>query len=458
MSGLVRGTAVTAAARGGALVLGIASSIILARALGPAGRGMYALIVLIPALLALTGGLGLDPATTYFVARRRDRARSLATTLALTSAALGVALIAVYALITALPPYRHFLRTTGAEPALVWILVALLPATLAAQTLTAAVLALGRYRTYNVITLVTPAVTLLLLLVLVGGPGLDIAGAVVAAGLGTAAGLIAAVMAFHQVAPAAEPGSDGGVLRAAFGFGWRAHLGNLAWFIHYRADMFLVGYLAGPAALGFYSTAVGLAEKLYLAPSAVGTVLFPRVASGDAEREAAGGREPDGRDAGPRPGTGGSAAESARACRHTLWLTVALAAALAIVAPPLIELLYGAAFRPSVAPLWALLPGVASLAVGRVVSADLSGRGRPGVVARANGALAAVNVALNLWWIPLWGATGAALATSCSYTAAAFVLARRYRRLAGVGWRDLLLLRRSDRSALAALLGLGGGG
>ncbi|NIR61793.1 MAG: oligosaccharide flippase family protein, partial [Gammaproteobacteria bacterium] len=66
-------------------------------------------------------------------------------------------------------------------------------------------------------------------------------------------------------------------------YGVRVHVANVAWFLHYRSDMLLVGYLAGPAALGFYATAVGLAEKLNLPPSAVGTVLFPKIAAADAE-------------------------------------------------------------------------------------------------------------------------------------------------------------------------------
>ncbi|NIR61792.1 MAG: hypothetical protein GWO02_21060, partial [Gammaproteobacteria bacterium] len=55
---------------------------------------------------------------------------------------------------------------------------------------------------------------------------------------------------------------------------------------------------------------------------------------------------------------------------------------------------------------------VLSLSVGRLLSADLNGRGLPASVARVNVAMALVNIALNLWWIPIWGAAGSAAATS----------------------------------------------
>jgi O-antigen/teichoic acid export membrane protein len=195
--------------------------------------------------------------------------------------------------------------------------------------------------------------------------------------------------------------------------------------------MLLVGYLAGPAALGYYVTAVGLAEKLNLPPSAVGTVLFPRIAA--ATRE-------DARRVTPV------------ACRHTLSLTLLLCVGLALVAWPLIYVLFGTAFLPAVPLLWLLLPGILSLSVGRLLSADLNGRGLPGSVARVNVAMALVNVALNLWWIPIWGAAGSAAATSISYSAAVILLGRCYTRAAGVRWSELLVLTRSERGELVRLI------
>jgi O-antigen/teichoic acid export membrane protein len=307
------------------------------------------------------------------------------------------------------------------------------------QTATSAILGLERHRDYNLASLAPPAANLALLLVLVVALDLGLPGAVIAAGAGSVAGMAAAVALFLRATPRNDGPAWPGLVGEALRYGWRAHLANLAWFLHYRADMFLVGYMAGPAALGFYSVAVGLAEKLYMAPSAVGTVLFPRVAA-----TAAAGAPDDVTD---------------RACRHTLWLTLGLALILAAVGRPVIDLLYGADFLPSALPMWLLLPGVVSLALGRVVSADLNGRGRPGTVARANAGLAVANVALNLWWIPIWGAAGAAAATSVSYGAAALLLAWLYRRLSGSRWSDLLVYRRSDWSEFkGALVSLGGPG
>ncbi|NIR45300.1 MAG: polysaccharide biosynthesis protein, partial [Gammaproteobacteria bacterium] len=108
-----------------------------------------------------------------------------------------------------------------------------------------------------------------------------------------------------------------------------------------------------------------------------------------------------------------------------------------------IDLLYGVEFLPAVGPFWLLLPGIISIAVGRVLSSDLNGRGLPGAVARANGLALVLNLALNLWWIPIWGASGAAAATTVSYGLAVVFLARRYLRESRASWVDLLILKRT---------------
>ena len=104
MSRLSRGASQTFAARALALLIGIASSVILARLLGPEGRGEYALIILIPTLIQITGVFGADTAATYLVARRRDEAAPIGLTLAAIGAFLGLLLIVVYGAVSQLEP------------------------------------------------------------------------------------------------------------------------------------------------------------------------------------------------------------------------------------------------------------------------------------------------------------------------------------------------------------------
>ena len=80
------------------------------------------------------------------------------------------------------------------------------------------------------------------------------------------------------------------------------------------------------------------------------------------------------------------------------------------------------------------------------------------MVARANASMAVLNLLLNLWWIPLWGIAGAAVATSISYSAAVMLLARRYVRLAEVRWSELFRFTRDDWGGLKRAAGALGAG
>jgi Na+-driven multidrug efflux pump len=84
------------------------------------------------------------------------------------------------------------------------------------------------------------------------------------------------------------------------------------------------------------------------------------------------------------------------------------------------------------------------LTVYQLLHSDLTGRGRAQITVSVFSLALALNVALNLWWIPRWGAAGAALASTVSYSAGALGLVVCYRRITGVRWRDLLLPSRSE--------------
>ena len=53
------------------LILGIGSSVIIARMLGPQGRGIYSLAILLPGLLAVFTNLGIGPASVFYIGKKK---------------------------------------------------------------------------------------------------------------------------------------------------------------------------------------------------------------------------------------------------------------------------------------------------------------------------------------------------------------------------------------------------
>ncbi len=88
---------------------------------------------------------------------------------------------------------------------------------------------------------------------------------------------------------------------------------------------------------------------------------------------------------------------------------------LALLAPILVPFLYGVQYQSSVLPLQILLIYLFCFSFSVFTCGVLDYRGRAGTRAWIALGSIVLNIILNLVFIPLWGATGAALATSLAY-------------------------------------------
>jgi O-antigen/teichoic acid export membrane protein len=129
---LVRNIGSTLVTRAVTLVLALLSSVLLARVLGPEGRGIFALVMIVPSLAGTIGLLGLQQANAVYAGLEPRRRRALAWQSAAVAAGVGGALAAAGAI--------YFLAgTPGLEvlaPApstFVLLLLAMIPAQLVVQ-------------------------------------------------------------------------------------------------------------------------------------------------------------------------------------------------------------------------------------------------------------------------------------------------------------------------------------
>jgi len=136
--------------------------------------------------------------------------------------------------------------------------------------------------------------------------------------------------------------------------------------------------------------------------------------------------------------------------RHTAIWTGAAACLIFVFADPLIRLTYSPAFADVVAPLRWLLPGVVTLGIGKVVMAELLARKKARETAFASGIAALVNILGNVSLVPHMGISGAALASSISYSLLSAILIRCYVRETGVSW-TVLIPRRDDLTSYGRL-------
>ncbi len=206
-------------------------------------------------------------------------------------------------------------------------------------------------------------------------------------------------------------------------YGGKVYIANSISFLNYRFDMFLIAFFLNPAAVGIYSIAVALSERIFVIPHSFSTVLVPKISSSS---------ELDANQFTPK------------VIRHTLFIVIILSLVLFIVAKYLILLFFGSDFMGSVLPLIILLPGIIAFAIGGVIASYLSGRGRPEFAAYSSSACLVVNLILNIILIPRIGIAGAAVASSIGYIVDTLIVLVAFIKMSGQSLKDTLIIKRDD--------------
>lgn len=422
MTSISKNSAITFSSQIFIFVLGLITSIILARVLGPTGKGIYVLIVLIPAVILKLGSLGIGAANIYFTGSKRYTIKDIVSNSLSAGILLGLILISLFFGVSRLSVFQNFLNSNQINPLYLWLIVFTVPLSLLVGFFRSVFLGkeeIIRYNEIGVFQNTLQLVTIILfLLVLRRG----IFGAVFSYVLSICGASLFVILLIRKITKI-NLSYNRKLLKDSTKYGLKAYFGNLAQFLNYRLDMLLAAVFLAPGAVGYYSIAVGIAEKLWMLPGAIAIVLFPRISSlKDVEANNL----------------------TPTVARHTFLIILILSLALAVLAKPLIKILFGSAFLPSVAPLLILLPGIIALSISKVLSAHLAGRRKPQFGAYASSTSLAVNVPLNLWLIPKWGISGAAFASSVAYTVATLMVIIVFVKISKKSWSETLLIKKQD--------------
>lgn len=366
-------------------------TVLTARFLGPEGRGVVAVVVLIASTAALLLGSGMGGSTVFHVASGRLRARQAAG-FSVTFVLLGTAVAALLGVTIATTGLTHRLFP-GISTTLLALGIAGVPMILLGNQLRSILQGMSRIRAANLAMVTEPVATVALtgLVLVVLGPHAP----AVAAVMLLAAGLAGLVAIQRLKLPAADyrPLVPRAELRSLWRYGRRAHLANTLQFLNYRLDVLIVNALLGPVAVGLYTISTRLAELLWQVPDSMAFVLLPRSS-----------------------GTGRRTHEATRrAYGLTLIATVGSATFLALSGHILIRVLFGPVFAQSYLPMLVLLPGAVLLGQAKVLSSSIAGRGFPHYNSYIAAVGLVVTVALDVALIPRLGITGAAAATTASY-------------------------------------------
>ena len=408
---LARDSVLTGA--GALLTVGLSgiASIVVARALGPSGRGEWAAIFSLATLAGTIGALGLPAAAGFAVGRAGEHRRATAEAGLVASSALALVALLLYAAVwlTASPATTDAAAVAlgGGIAAITVVQSVALQTVLVGASLRAYALAQVIPAAGALAVILAFAIAGKLSLVTVGGvyAGRAAAGALLCTAALRRVGLVRRRFtglrprAFATMAPYA-------------GYALATFLTISLTTLVQRADVLLISGMLGSRPAGLYAVAVQLLELLIVLPGVLGFLLFRRGARSTPDHWT----------------------DAVRALRWAAAIQVVAASVVLVAATPIVRLLFGSAYVDSVVAIRWLMPAAVFLGLQSVISNYIAGRGRPRSVLVAWAVGAIVGIGLNVLIIPRHGIAGAAAVSSLAY---AIVLALHLTALREVRRRDV---------------------
>jgi O-antigen/teichoic acid export membrane protein len=410
----------------GFLFISFITGIIVARILGPVGKGEISLVLLISSLIVSIGSLNIGDSVIYFVNRRKIP--------------LGKALFSNYFFITfsslfyiALLYYVWSLNILPWEELdnhMLFLLVCLfIPLTFFQMHILALFRAKQDYSAYNIILLGRPIIYFILVIFFLVFMKMEVKGVFLASGTATAlsiivgTALIVRTQNFHL-------SLDIGYLKKAITYGLKGHIGNIFHKFNLRIDQLFITPFWGTAMLGNYSIAVIISEMIMFLPDSIGIVLFPSLSRYNKE-------------------TARKTAE--QSIRISLLLTVLGCIAICIIARPFVMIGYGERFEPAVKAIYFLLPGMVFLNISKILSKYFSGSGHPEINSFSSFISCIATLILCPLLVPKYGINGAAIASSIAYGLRSLIEIFIFKKMTNCILNNLLLIKFKDIIVLVEL-------
>jgi O-antigen/teichoic acid export membrane protein len=391
-----RSAALTYGSQVTAAFLGLLNVLIIARALGPEGRGSVAFLTAIAWLTASLATLGVQEANANLAAAEPRTRRALATNSVLFALGLGGAMFAaLYALIAIFPGVAG-----ESEPALRWLTFAFLPVIVLQFLLRFLIQADYGFAVVNAAFVLAPIMNVSVNGVFAAAGILSVESAVAVWLAGQA--LETLIFVWYIARRLAGFGApDLALARRSIGFGAKAHTGRVMQLGNYRLDQWILGAVAGPRELGLYSVAVAWGEALWYLPTALSYVQRPDLVRA-ARHEVA--------------------RQTALVFRAAILVTTVSVLVMVAAAPLLCVGVFGSDFRGSVDDLRVFVWGAFGVVTVKLLGNALVARGRPVLQSVGIAIGFACTIALDIALIPPFGGIGAATASMLSHTAAGVVV------------------------------------
>jgi O-antigen/teichoic acid export membrane protein len=395
-----------------ALVLGtnVVTGIIVARTLGPSGRGEIAAIL----VLAFTGAWLFSVGSTNAIAYRQSHTPHEAPLLVGSWLAI-TAVTSVLAIVVAelvLPTL--FSAQTSAAIDLARVYIPTIALLLTINVFNGFMLGDQDFLAYNVTRALMPTLVAVGYLGLLLSDSFSVEAALIANAVAVAITCVVVVTRCLRRHGVRAPRVD--MVRETLRYGLESHGGSMAGFVNARLDLLIIPAFLAAASVGLYSVATNVASVIGTLTGTIALFVLPV-----AVRRRTGA---------PRT--------VVRTLHATLAIGFAIAIPVALVAQFALELLYGSKFGGAATALRLMLPGEVLDASSMVVWSGLLAANRPilSSVAAAPGAV--LTIGGLILFLESGGIEAAAAITTSAHTLVFVISIALYRRVHDLSWRDFL--------------------
>ncbi|MFM9909691.1 MAG: polysaccharide biosynthesis C-terminal domain-containing protein, partial [Chitinophagaceae bacterium] len=198
---------------------------------------------------------------------------------------------------------------------------------------------------------------------------------------------------------------------------------NIVFFLVYRVDYWFINYFWQDKDLGNYIQVSKLVQIFMVFPTFLGTIIFPTSAKGDVKQ----------------------LNEKLAALSRVIFTSyVIILTILFVVGKVLFPFLYGESFSGMYMPFILLIPGILALSIHSLITAYYAGKNK--VIVNLKGALLALLFILVLDYllIPIFGNSGAAIASSVGYLVYAIFMFYIFHKDQQLSFLQFLLIKKGD--------------
>lgn len=403
------------------IILSIATGIIYARILGPTGDGLLAGVLIYPTIFISFSTLGLRQSAVYFIGKDTKPIEQVI------SSILMVWVITSIFSVTACIFILKFVAGNSYSVLMIFLAVSAIPFMLYKDYMSGVLLGKNDIKKFANITWLSGFFRLIGAILFVWYFEMGVLGALIApVFVGITMSLILTKLVLKYSKLTFSFNKD--IIKQMVGLGIVYSISLFIINLNYKADQMLLEYMSSPFELGIYTRGVGLVEKIWQIPLLLGTIIFAGSANAKDSKI--------------------YSIKVAKLLRVSLFICFFALSVLALFSSKIINLLYGIEYESSATIIQILAPGILFMVFFKVLNMDLAGRGKPWLALLAMGPSVIINIILNIIFIPKYGSSGVAIASTISYTIAAFLFLFVYSKNTEMTIKEILMYRYDDFSVI----------